>query len=249
MPVLAATDGDSAVSVPAIAHSGYLDGAGFLHVSARVRVRSIVKLFCPLLALLAVSASAAEAPLAGLLKTIEQRYNRADTLEVLFREDYTRTGHAPRSESGLLELRKPGRMRWEYSNPKGKLVVSDGKVLWSYYPDKNQVEKMALRQADDAPLAFLLGKLHFDKEFRNLQGKPEGNGMRIAAEPKTDNLPYTAVEFLVAADGRIREVKVTRYDNSVMEYTFDQEKIGPILDDKLFQFQVPKSAEVVEAGQ
>jgi len=201
--------------------------------------------------LLMVSAFAADTPLAGLLKTVEQRYNRADTLQVLFREDYTRTGHTRRSESGLLELRKPGRMRWEYSDPKGKLAVCDGKVFWMYTPSENRVEKFPLRETDDmrAPLAFLLGKLHFDKEFRNLQGKPEGSDTRIAAEPKTDSLPYSAVEFLVAADGRIREVKVTRFDNSIMGYTFDQEKMGPRLDDKLFQFQVPKGAEVVEAGK
>jgi outer membrane lipoprotein carrier protein len=199
-----------------------------------------------LVSLLAVSAFAADAPLDALLKTVEQRYNRAGTLQVLFREEYTRTGHAQRVESGLLELSKPGRMRWEYTDPKGKLAVCDGKTFWTYSPADNRVEKRPLREADDAPLAFLLGKLHFDKEFRNLQGKPEANGTRITAEPKTDNLPYTAVEFLVATDGRIREVKVTRFDNSVMSYLFDQEKVGTPLDDKLFQFQVPKGAEVVE---
>jgi outer membrane lipoprotein carrier protein len=208
-----------------------------------------VKWFLPLVCLLGVPAFAADAGLPALLRTVEQRYNHADTLQVLFREDYTKTGHAPRRESGTLALRKPGRMRWEYSDPKGKLAVSDGKIFWTYNPSDNRVEKMPLRQTDDAPLAFLLGKLHFDKEFRNLQGKPEGADTRITAEPKTDSLPYSAVEFLVAADGRIREVKVTRLDNSIMGYAFDQEKVGPRLDEKLFQFQVPKGAEVVEANR
>ena len=60
---------------------------------------------------------------------------------------------------------------------------------------------------------------------------------RITAEPKTDNLPYSAVEFVVAADGHIREVKVTGYDQSVLDFDFDQEKLDPPLDAKLFQFQ------------
>ena len=210
-----------------------------------------MKRFCPLVALLAVSAFAADAPIASLLKTAEQRYNHADTIQVLFRESYTRAGHAPKQESGVLELRKPGRMRWEYTDPQGKLAVGDGKVFWMYTPSENRVDKMPLRDTDDlqAPIAFLLGKLHFDKEFRNLQGKPEGSDTRIAAEPKTDSLPYSAVEFLVTPEGRIREVKVTRFDNAIMGYTFDQEKMNPKLDDKLFQFQVPKGAEVVEAGK
>jgi outer membrane lipoprotein carrier protein len=199
--------------------------------------------------LLSVSAFAADAQLDNLLKTVEQRYDRARTLEVLFREDYTRVGHARRSERGVLELRKPGRMRWEYTDPKGKLAVCDGKTFWTYYPDENRVEKLPLRESEDSPLAFLLGKLHFDKEFRNLQGKPEGRDTRIAAEPKTDSLPYSAVEFLVTPEGRIREVKVTQFDNSVMGYTFDQEKVNPPLEDKLFQFQAPQGAAVMEANK
>ena len=210
-----------------------------------------MKRFCTLGCLLAVSAVAADVPVATLLKNVEQRYNRADSLQVLFREDYMRTGHARRTESGLLELRKPGRMRWEYSDPKGKLVVCDGKNLWMYTPSENRVDRSPLKETDEveAPIAFLLGKLHFEKEFRNLAGKPEGTDTRITAEPKSDNLPYSAVEFLVAPEGRIREVKVTRFDNSIMEYTFDQEKVNPKLDDKLFHFEVPSGAEVVEADK
>ena len=88
-----------------------------LHVSPPWRVRSIVKRFCALGCLLAVSAFAVDVQTANLLKTVEQRYNRADSLQVLFHEEYTKIGHAKRSESGVLELRKPGRMRWEYTDP------------------------------------------------------------------------------------------------------------------------------------
>jgi outer membrane lipoprotein carrier protein len=198
-----------------------------------------------------VSAFAAESPTTALLKTVEQRYNHADSLQVLFRQDFIRTGHAPRSESGTLDLRKPGRMRWNYADPKGKLVVCDGKNFWMYTPSENRVEKQSMKETDElqAPIAFLLGKLHFEKEFRNLQSKPEGVDTRITAEPKTDNLPYTAVEFLIAPDGRIREVKVTGLDHSIMAYAFDQEKVNPAFDDKLFHFQVPKGAEVVEVAK
>ena len=81
-----------------------------------------------LIGLLAVSAFAADARLDALLKGVETRYNHAKTLQVLFQEDYTRAGEGHRpTESGMLMLRKPGRMRWDYTQPKGKLFVSDGK--------------------------------------------------------------------------------------------------------------------------
>jgi len=198
-----------------------------------------------------VSAFAGDAALDALLKRVETRYNQTKTLQVLFHEDYTPPGRAKRTESGTLVLRKPGKMRWDYDQPKGKLFVSDGKYLWLYTPLENRAEKMKLKESDDmrAPLAFLLGKLDFQKEFRNLQAKQEGPNMRITAEPKTDNLPYSAVEFLVAPDQRIKLVKVTGFDHSVLEFRLDEEKVDPPLDAKLFQFQVPKGARLVEAGQ
>jgi outer membrane lipoprotein carrier protein len=204
-----------------------------------------------LIGLLAVSAFAGDPALDALLKGVETRYNSAKTLQVLFHEDYTPPGRAKRSESGTLVLRKPLKMRWDYDQPKGKLFISDGKFLWLYTPEDNRAEKMKLKESDDmrAPLAFLLGKLDFSKEFRNLQAKPEGPATRITAEPKTDNLPYSAVEFLIASDHRITAVKVTNFDHSILEFRLDQEKVDPPLDAKLFQFQTPKGAQLVEAGQ
>jgi len=204
-----------------------------------------------LIGLLAVSAFASDAPLDTLLKGVETRYNRAKTLQVLFREQYTPPGKMQRTENGILMFRKPGKMRWDYSQPKGKLFISDGKTLWLYVPAENQAVKMKLKESEDmrAPLAFLLGRLDFDKEFRNIQARPEGTDTRISAEPKTDNLPYSAVEFVVSPDSRIREVKVTGFDKSIMAFTFDQERVDPQLDGKLFQFQPPKGSQIVEEGQ
>ncbi len=204
-----------------------------------------------LIGLLAVSVFGADPKLEDILKNVENRYNRAKTLQVVFTEQYTPLGSARRTESGTLLLRKPGRMRWDYTQPKGKLFVGDGKFLWLYTPAENRAEKMKLQESDDmrAPLAFLLGKLHFDKEFRNLQGRPEGGGMRITAEPKTDNLPYSSVEFLVSPDSQIRQVKVTGFDRSILEFTFEQEKMDPPLDSKLFQFQLPPGAQLESAEQ
>ena len=198
-----------------------------------------------------MSAFAADPGLDKLLKSVENRYNKAKTLQVLFNETYTPQGKPQRSESGMLLLRKPLRMRWEYSQPKGKLFVSDGKSLWLYTPADNRAEQMPLKDSEDmhAPLAFLLGRLNFDKDFKNLQGRPDAAGTRITAEPKTDNLPYTAVEFVVAPDSQIREVKVTGFDNSILDFHFDAEKVDPALDAALFVFKAPAGAEVVEGEQ
>jgi len=221
------------------------------HALPHPRVNPFVSLFRLWIAALAVPAFAAGPPLDTVLKNVEARYNHARTLQVLFNEHYAPPNQPQRSESGTLLLRKPGRMRWEYSQPKGKLFVSDGKYLWLYKPADNQVEKMQLKESDDmrAPLAFLLGKLNFQKDFRNLAARPEGDGQRIAAEPATDNLPYSAVEFVVAPDFTIREVKVTGFDKSVLTFRFENEKLNPALDSKLFDFHAPPGVEIVDSEQ
>lgn len=198
-----------------------------------------------------MSAFAADPGLESLLKNVETRYNKAKTLQVAFTEVYTPPGKPQRTESGTLMLRKPGRMRWDYSQPKGKLFLSDGKNLWLYTASENRAEKMKVQESEDmrAPLAFLLGKLNFNKEFRNIKGRPDNGGTRITAEPKSDNLPYSAVEFVVTPDYHIRQVRVTGYDRSILDFTFGEEKMDPPLDSKLFQFKAPPGAEVVEAAQ
>jgi outer membrane lipoprotein carrier protein len=201
--------------------------------------------------LLAVWAFAADLPLADRLREVENRYNTAKTLQVFFTEQFTPQGSAQRTESGVLLLRKPLRMRWDYSQPKGKLLVCDGKYSWLYSPSEKLVQRNPLKESDDmrAPFAFLLGKLHFEKEFRNIQSYPEGFDLRITAEPKSDDLPYSAVEFVVAADSHIKRVKVTNFDRSVLSFTFDQERLDPPVNPKAFQFEMPKDAQLVEAGQ
>jgi len=207
-------------------------------------VSSIRLLIC----LLALSLYAAVPDLGAILKSVEARYNHAQTLQVIFHESYTAPGQPRRSESGTLLLRKPGRMRWDYSSPQGKLFVSDGKYLWLYTPSNNQVEKMKIKESDDmrAPLAFLLGKLHFSKEFSDIQAHPVPGGTRITAKPKTSSLPYTKVEFDVGADDQIRRVQVYGYDQSVLEFHFENEKLNPPLEASLFRFKIPQGAELVE---
>ncbi len=44
-------------------------------------------------------------------------------------------------------------------------------------------------------------------------------------------------------------MKVTSFDRSVLDYTFTEEKMDPLLGDRLFQFQLPPGAQLTEGGQ
>lgn len=183
-----------------------------------------------------------------ILKGVENRYNRAQTVEVLFQQTYTAPRRGPKTEAGQLFLRKPGRMRWQYTVPAGKLFVSDGKYFYLYTPSANRVERTKVKESDDmrAPLAFLLGRLDFRRDFGKFITRQRGSDLSITAEPRSDRAPFTQVEFRVGPAFEIRELEVTGQDNSVMLYRFENEKLNPPLSDKLFRFQPPPGAEIVE---
>src|SRR5713101_9986765 len=193
--------------------------------------------------------NAAEIDVLRTLKGIEDRYNSAQTLQVTFTESYTLQGRK-RMEKGELFLRKPGRMRWQYSAPAGKLFVSDGKFVYYYSPDENRAEKMKLKETDDmrAPLAFLLGRLQFQNDFREFRALPDGPDIFITAIPKSDKLPYTEVTFLVSPDFVIHWLRVKGQDGSQLEFTFANEKKNPPINDTMFRFTAPAGAEYVDSS-
>ncbi len=185
-----------------------------------------------------------------LLKSIETRYNKAQSLKLDFSETYAGMKSPVQSEAGVLFLRKPGRMRWEYATPAGKVFISDGKEVILYNPEEQRVEKSKLKESEDmrAPLAFLLGKLDFKKEFKSFQTRIEGADSWIVAEPKSENLAYSRVEFLAAPDGEIRRVRITGQDQSKLDFAFSNEKLNAPVASSLFVFQPPPGVQVVEAA-
>lgn len=200
---------------------------------------------------LGLSAVAAPQGTDQLLKTIESRYNRAQSLKLDFSESYAGMKSPVQNESGVLFLRKPGRMRWEYGSPGGKVFISDGKDVVLYTPEDQRAEKSKLKESEDmrAPLAFLLGKLDFKKEFKSFETHVEGNDSWIAAEPKSENLAYSKVEFLATPEGEIRRVRITGQDQSKLDFTFSNEQLNVPVAQSLFTFHPPPGVQVVEAGQ
>lgn len=200
------------------------------------------------------SVHAADAPLdkdvTRMLKGVEERYNHTQTLEVAFSETYTLKGHK-RTEKGELYLRKPGRMRWVYSSPAGKLFGTDGKYAYSYFPAENRFDKMSLQGTDDmkAPLAFLLGKLQFEKEFREFRTQPDGISTFITAIPKSDKLPYTEVTFLVDPNFTIRWINVKGVDGSQLDFAFSAEKVNPPIAESMFKFAPPLGVIYTDSSQ
>lgn len=192
----------------------------------------------------------ADFDLQRMLRRLEDRYNSVRTLQVNFEQTlwFTSQPTAKRMETGVLALRKPGKMRWDYLTPTKKLFLSDGKFVYFYSVASNRVEKSRFKETDDmrAPLAFLIGKLDFQRDFREYHIQMVDGKRWVKAIPKSDKAPYREVHFLVnEADASIRQLRVYGQDQSVMEFAFQNEKMNPQLDENAFQFQPPAGAEVI----
>ena len=210
----------------------------------------VLRLVAWLVAGACLASAATDGQTEQLIKRVQDRYNGAKTLSVGFVENYEILGRSRPAESGVLTLRKQGKMRWDYARPAGKLFISDGKTVYLYTARDNRVEKIPIRNTEDmrAPLAFLLGHLDLKKEFRDLHIHENGEGVWLEGSGKTDQVPYETVEMLVSADSSIRELKVKGRDGSMTAFALSNEKLNPPVTDKLFQFVIPPGADVVDAA-
>jgi outer membrane lipoprotein carrier protein len=193
----------------------------------------------------------------AIAQAVDERYNRLHSLQADFTEIYRGAG-MERTESGTLWLKKPGKMRWEYRSPKGKLFLSDGKDAWFYVAGERQVRRTAVKKLDDlrSPLAFLLGKTKLEKELQGLSVAPDvaplapGNVV-LRGVPKSlaDRVNQVLVE--ITPERWIGRLIIEEVDGSVTEYRFSNQKENVAVPDRQFQFAVPDGVEVIdgELGQ
>ena len=202
--------------------------------------------------LAAASAFAASPDVHAIAQTVDDRYNRLHTLSADFTEIYRGAG-IERTETGLLWLKKPGKMRWEYRSPKEKLFLSDGKDAWFYLPGDRQARKTAAKKLDDlrSPLGFLLGKTRLEKELQGLSVAsdvpPLSAGdviLRGVPQALADRVNQVLLE--VTPEGEIARIVIQQVDGSATEYRFTAQKENVAVSDTSFRFTPPAGVEVVE---
>jgi outer membrane lipoprotein carrier protein len=187
-----------------------------------------------------------------LAAAIDRRYNALQTLSAEFTTSYSGVGMA-RTESGSLQLKRPGRMRWDYRDPREKLFVTDGKVAWFYVPGDRQARRMQLRDLDDlrTPLAYLLGRARLEREFmdltvaRDVQPRDEGNYvLRGVPRHMEDRIEQVLLE--VSPDHHIVGIQVEEVDGSITDFRFTQMTENAHVADSRFRFQPPRGVDVLD---
>ncbi len=184
---------------------------------------------------------------AAILKRVDEHYNHLASLRTRFTETYAGLG-MNRSETGTLLLKKPGRMRWEYSTPAGKVFVLDGRFAWSYTPGDPQVERAPAKQMDDlrSPLRFLLGHTQLKKELNNVRITPTSDGFEVAGLPRGMEQRVKQLVLKTARDGRIISIRLDELDGAVTEFRFEGSEENVAIPESEFHYTPPAGVAVVD---
>src|SRR5712691_4852409 len=118
--------------------------------------------------LLLIGARAAGQTAAELAAALQRKYDGIKDFSADFTHAYEGgVLHKQITERGHLLVKKPGKMRWDYSAPEPKQFVSDGTKLYSYIPQDKQVIVAPVPAGDQAPTPtlFLAGKGNLTRDF------------------------------------------------------------------------------------
>lgn len=197
--------------------------------------------------LLAPPAVTTPAPAAvALARRIERRHRAATDLTARFVQTY-RSGLIGREvvERGVVSIKRPGRMLWEYRQPEKKTFVADGKSFYFYVPADKQV--IVRSQAGDKSITGMLlsGQSDLVSEF-DVSVEPAPPGLqRLRLVPRKADPEVEWVTVDVDDDHRIRAIALTDIQGNRSRFEFDgiRENVG--LEDRLFQFRTPPGVEVV----
>lgn len=185
----------------------------------------------------------------AIAERVDKHYNQLHSLKAGFSETYEGMGRR-RTESGTLILAKPGRMRWEYAQPAGKLFLLDGKYAWFYTRGSAQAQRAPAKQLDDlrSPLRFLLGHTQLEKELVNLRLTANPNGtFTLAGQPKGQEQRVPRLTLTVAGDGTILAIEAEENDGSSTHFQFSGEQVNAPAAADLFRFTPPVGVSIVDA--
>ena len=167
------------------------------------------------------------------------------------RAAFTQTVSSPdgakkKTSSGQFEFARPDRFRFVYRKPFEQQIVADGRKVWLYDVDLNQVSVRAMSQALGATPAALLAGSAMDKDFE-LSAAPAKDGLDwVQAVPRVKegaSVQTLRIGFRAKTLAALEIVDVFG-QQSLLQFTAVE--ANPKLADDAFRFVPPKGVDVIE---
>ena len=159
-----------------------------------------------------------------------------------------------KTQSGQFAFERPGKFRFDYQKPFAQTIVADGKTLWLYDVDLNQVTSKAQAQALGAtPAAIVSSATNLDalrKDF-DLKAMPDADSQQwVQATPKHADGQIKAVRVGLKAEAgkapQLHTLDITDNFGQRSVITFNGFESNAALPAATFNFKPPAGADVLK---
>ena len=184
------------------------------------------------------------------LDAVQSNYEKILTFEAEFaQKSYVKMMDQTQHTKGTVSIKKPGRMKWIYGAPDTQVLISNGKTLWHYVADEEQVTKVPIESiySSNTPALFLAGQGNLIQTFNVESVSLETNTICITLTPKKDDQALTRLQ-LFANKKNYQITGSTVYDKlgNNTEIHFSKIKTNKDIPEKTFEFQAPPDVEILD---
>jgi outer membrane lipoprotein carrier protein len=199
---------------------------------------------------LAVAAGGPEASVDAVLAGMETRYAGKGFKAVFVQESMLKAMQISDTAQGVLFVRRPGKMRWEYTSPDPQIIITDSRTMWIYRPADNQV------MVGKAPEFFGGGRgagfLSDIRQIRNsftVEATPAENPAyhRLKLTPLKPTTELAEIRLSVAKSTfQVDQVVTVNAYGDETRIVFKHYQFDLDPDESLFRFEAPEGIDVVE---
>jgi outer membrane lipoprotein carrier protein len=182
-------------------------------------------------------------------KVQEQYEIHSDFKANFLQESLVKSLGKKQQAEGMVYFKKPGKMHWIYRQPTKQEIISDGKSLWTYRPEDQQVIVAKMSQAfqSKAPTSFLAGIGNLKRDFQAQFVKEPSSGENYSLELTPLEGQGSLEKLFLLVDRQtfyILQAKVQDAMGNVTQINFSKIKFNNNLSDSLFTFTPPKGVEL-----
>jgi outer membrane lipoprotein carrier protein len=187
-----------------------------------------------------------QAAMADGVASLRDFFNNTTTMRAQFSQVVNdNKGRKVQEVDGTMQLQRPNKFRWDYKKPYEQQIVSDGKQVFLFDTELQQVTIRELSKTlGSSPAAMLAGGEAVEKSF-TLKNATRKDGLTwVLAIPKDKESGFDRVLLGFKAD-KLRKMELYDSFNHITHITFDAVERNPILVDSTFLFTPPKGVDVV----
>ncbi len=203
-----------------------------------------------IIALLAVTSNIASAASDARVQ-LNKFFSDVQSMQGSFvQQVYSKKGVVTDTAKGQLTLARPGKFRWVYSSPDPQQIISDGRNVWIYDKDLDQVTVKPLTKAmESTPAAILMHKAVPDKHFNILEMNDKANGWNwFYLKPHRKSSDFRAVQMGLDKSGKLKQMVLYDHIGQKTVITFNAVTNARINHNQ-FNFKPPSGVDVIGKPQ